>query len=125
VIATINDEQKRWEPIVEAGAQILRLPERDGRVDLNALMAWLNEQQCNEVTVEAGATLAGAFWRAGYVDWLTIYMAPTLLGSRGRPLIDLPLEKMREQQRLEIHEMRAVGADWRIDASPIKHDSNH
>jgi len=119
VIATLNDEQKRWEPLVEAGAQILRLPARDGRVDLSALMVWLNEQQCNEVMVESGATLAGAFWRAGYVDWLTLYMAPTLLGSRGRPLIDLPLEKMREQQRLQIHSMHAIGADWRIDASPL------
>lgn len=119
VIATLNDEQKRWEPILDAGAQVLRLPARDGRIDLAALMAWLGEQQCNEVMVEAGAVLAGAFWRAGYVDRLTIYMAPTLLGSSGRPLLELPLDRMREQQRLDIHEIRAIGNDWRIDASPI------
>jgi diaminohydroxyphosphoribosylaminopyrimidine deaminase / 5-amino-6-(5-phosphoribosylamino)uracil reductase len=118
-IATLNDEQKRWEPLIEAGAQVLRLPARDGRIDLAALMAWLGEQQCNEVMVEAGATLAGAFWRAGYVDRLTIYMAPTLLGSSGRPLLELPLDRMRDQQRLDIHEVRAIGADWRIDASPL------
>jgi diaminohydroxyphosphoribosylaminopyrimidine deaminase/5-amino-6-(5-phosphoribosylamino)uracil reductase len=123
VIATINDEQKRWEPLIEAGAQVLRLPARDGRVDLAALMTWLGEQQCNEVMVEAGAVLAGAFWRAGYVDRLTIYMAPTLLGSNGRPLLELPLDKMREQQRLDIHEIRAIGADWRIDASPLPHSA--
>jgi diaminohydroxyphosphoribosylaminopyrimidine deaminase/5-amino-6-(5-phosphoribosylamino)uracil reductase len=119
VIATLNDEQKRWEPLLEAGAQVLRLPEREGRIDLAALMAWLGEQQCNEVMVEAGAVLAGAFWRAGYVDRLTVYMAPTLLGSNGRPLLDLPLDKMREQQRLDIHEIRAIGNDWRIEASPL------
>lgn len=119
VIATLNDEQRRWEPLIEAGAQVLRLPARDGRIDLAALMAWLGEQQCNEVMVEAGAVLAGAFWRAGLVDRLTIYMAPTLLGSNGRPLLELPLDKMREQQRLDIHEIRAVGNDWRIDASPL------
>lgn len=119
VIATLNDEQKRWEPLLEAGAQVLRLPARDGRIDLAALMAWLGDQQCNEVMVEAGAVLAGAFWRAGYVDRLTIYMAPTLLGSSGRPLLELPLDKMREQQRLDIHDIRAVGNDWRIDASPV------
>lgn len=123
VIATVNDEQKRWEPLIAAGAQVLRLPARDGRVDLAALMTWLGEQQCNEVMVEAGAVLAGAFWRAGYVDRLTIYMAPTLLGSNGRPLLELPLDKMREQQRLDIHEIRAIGADWRIDASPLPHSA--
>jgi diaminohydroxyphosphoribosylaminopyrimidine deaminase/5-amino-6-(5-phosphoribosylamino)uracil reductase len=119
VIATLNDEQKRWEPLLDAGAQVLRLPARDGRIDLAALMAWLFDQQCNEVMVEAGAVLAGAFWRAGFIDRLTIYMAPTLLGSNGRPLFDLPLDKMREQQRLDIHEIRAIGNDWRIDASPL------
>ena len=120
MVATINDEQKRWETIVDAGAQILHLPENDGRVDLMALMNWLTQQQCNEVMVEAGPTLAGAFLRAGLVDWLTIYMAPTLLGSSARPLFDLPLEKMREQKRLDIRDIRAVGNDWRIDAELIK-----
>lgn len=119
VVATVNDEQRRWEALVDADAEVLRLPAHAGRVDLHALLDWLAGQQCNEILVEAGARLAGAFWRAGLVDWLTIYMAPTLLGSGGRPLLDLPLEKMREQQRLEIRELRAVGADWRIDATPL------
>lgn len=119
VIATLNDEQKRWEQIIDGGGEIFHAPENNGRIDLNAVLQYLTEQQCNEVLVEAGATLAGAFWRAGLVDWLTIYLAPTLLGSNGKPLIDLPLDKMREQQRLDIRDIRAIGNDWRIDAVPL------
>src|SRR5690606_9919513 len=118
-IATLNEEQKRWEQVVEGGGEILHLPAHEGRIDLHAVMKYLTEQQCNEVLVEAGPTLAGALWRAGLVDWLTIYMAPTLLGSAGKPLLELPLQQMREQNRLEIHEIRAVGNDWRIDARPL------
>jgi len=118
-IATINDEQKRWEPLVEANVQIVRLPAQNNRVDLHALMKWLTEQQANEVLVEAGATLTGALWRARLIDQLTIYMAPTLLGSGARALLELPFEKMREQQRLHINAIRAVGNDWRIDATPL------
>jgi hypothetical protein len=33
----------------------------------------------------------------------------------------LPLEQMREQQRLQIQDIRAIGVDWRIDAIPLKH----
>ncbi len=120
VITTLNDEQKRWEQIIDGGAEIFHAPETAGRVDLNAVMNYLTEQQCNEILIEAGPTLAGAFWRAGLVDWLTIYLAPTLLGSAGRPLLELSLDKMREQQRLDIRDIRAVGNDWRIDAVPIK-----
>jgi diaminohydroxyphosphoribosylaminopyrimidine deaminase/5-amino-6-(5-phosphoribosylamino)uracil reductase len=46
-------------------------------------------------------------------------MAPTLLGSGARALLELPFEKMREQQRLHINAIRAVGNDWRIDATPL------
>lgn len=124
-IATLNDERRRWEQVVDAGAEILHVPPRVGgenRVDLQLVIDYLNSQQCNEVLVEAGPTLAGAFWQAGLVDWLTIYMAPTLLGSGGKPLLDLPLTRMREQQRLEIDTIRAVGNDWRIDAFPLRGD---
>ncbi|MET0378391.1 MAG: bifunctional diaminohydroxyphosphoribosylaminopyrimidine deaminase/5-amino-6-(5-phosphoribosylamino)uracil reductase RibD [Spongiibacteraceae bacterium] len=119
MIATLNDEQKKWEQIVDAGAQILHLPAASNRIDLHALLSWLTQQQCNEVLVEAGPTLAGAFLQAGLVDWVTIYMAPSLLGSNARPLFELPLEKMKEQMRLDIRDIRAVGNDWRIDAEPI------
>lgn len=119
VIATLNDEQKRWEQVIDGGGEIFHAPADNGRIDLAAVMNYLAEQQCNEVLVEAGPTLAGAFWRAGLIDWLTVYMAPTLLGSNGKPLLDLSLDSMREQQRLEIREMRAIGNDWRIDAVPL------
>jgi diaminohydroxyphosphoribosylaminopyrimidine deaminase/5-amino-6-(5-phosphoribosylamino)uracil reductase len=120
IIATLNDEQKKWEAIVEAGAQILRLPSKDDRIDLHALMQWLTQQQCNEVLVEAGPTLAGAFLRAGLADRITLYVAPSLLGSNAKPLFDLPLERMKDQLRLDIRDIRAIGNDWRIDAEPIR-----
>jgi diaminohydroxyphosphoribosylaminopyrimidine deaminase/5-amino-6-(5-phosphoribosylamino)uracil reductase len=124
MIATRNDEQKKWEAIVEAGAQILHLPASDSspddRIDLHALMQWLAQQQCNEVLVEAGPTLAGAFLREGLVDRITLYVAPSLLGSNAKPLFDLPLEHMKDQLRLDIRDIRAIGNDWRIDAEPIR-----
>lgn len=119
VIATLNDEQTRWEQVIDGGGEIFHAPAHEGRVDLNAVMNYLTEQHCNEVLIEAGPTLAAAFWRAGLVDWLTIYLAPTLLGSKGKPLLDLAFDKMREQQRLDIRDIRAVGNDWRIDAVPL------
>jgi diaminohydroxyphosphoribosylaminopyrimidine deaminase/5-amino-6-(5-phosphoribosylamino)uracil reductase len=121
MIVTRNEEQRRWETIIDAGAQILHLPTAsdDGRIDLHALVKWLGQEQCNEVLVEAGPTLAGAFLQAGLVDQLTVYMAPSLLGSSAKPLFELPLEKMKEQVRLDIRDIRAVGNDWRIDAVPI------
>lgn len=100
-----------------SGVQTLLCPGPSGQVDLPALLAELARRQCNELMVEAGATLSGAFIQAGLVDELIVYMAPKLLGDAARPLLQLPgLEKMSDQIRLVIIDIRSVGDDWRISA---------
>jgi len=98
-------------------ADLKVLAGNDGRIDLKALLQKLADNECNEVLVEAGAVLSGAFLQAGLVDELVIYMAPKLLGSSARPLMSLPgMEKMADQVNLEIADVRSVGEDWRINA---------
>ena len=102
-----------------AGSELLAVPGADGKVDLQAVLQTLAARGCNEVLVEAGAGLSGAFWRAGLVDELIVYMAPRLLGSQARPLMQLPFESMSEAMDVAITDMRAIGQDWRITARPI------
>ena len=73
----------------------------------------------NEVLLEAGASLVGAFARLGLVDEYQLFVAGTFLGSHARPLLDWPMERMSEAPRLKITEMRAVGDDWRVTAVPL------
>lgn len=103
-----------WPEFVE----LLALPGKDGRIDLQALLRELAQRHCNEVLVEAGSTLAGSFLRRGLLDEIIVYMAPKLLGSNARPIFELPLETMSASLALKINDIRAVGRDWRITASP-------
>jgi len=98
--------------------EVVCLANDEGRVDLSALLKLLAEKECNNVLVEAGAELAGAFLQAGLVDQFVIYMAPKLLGSSARPLLSLPFERMDQQVALDIIDIRQVGDDLRITASP-------
>src|SRR5690606_11855825 len=91
----------------EQGHEVLVLPGGDGHVDLPALLRLLGERGANEVLVEAGPRLAGAFARAGLVDEYQIFVAPKLLGSAARPLLDWPLQRMAEAQELQIQDIRA------------------
>jgi diaminohydroxyphosphoribosylaminopyrimidine deaminase/5-amino-6-(5-phosphoribosylamino)uracil reductase len=115
LMVTAHKDLERRAALEAAGAEVLLLAGADGRVDLPALLKELGRRQCNEVMVEAGATLCGAFMQAGLLDALTVYMAPTLLGSNARALMDLPLNDMNEQRKLNIEAIRAVGDDWRMD----------
>jgi len=108
------DQLTGWPEFVE----LLALPAKDGRIDLHALLREVALRHCNEVLVEAGATLAGSFLRRGLLDEIIVYMAPKLLGSKARPIFELPLETMSASLALKIQDIRALGRDWRITASP-------
>jgi len=90
-----------------------------GRFDLAAVLALLAERQINEVQVEAGATLAGAFLTGGFVDELLLYVAPVMLGERARPLFDnLHIDEMTERLDMRIVETRRIGGDVRVLLQP-------
>jgi diaminohydroxyphosphoribosylaminopyrimidine deaminase/5-amino-6-(5-phosphoribosylamino)uracil reductase len=116
LVVTAAAEAPRY---AEAGHELLSLPGTDGQVDLPALMRVLAARGVNEILLEAGAGLAGAFARQGLIDEYQLFVAGTFLGSQARPLLDWPLAKMSEAPRLKITEMRAVGDDWRVTAIPL------
>jgi diaminohydroxyphosphoribosylaminopyrimidine deaminase/5-amino-6-(5-phosphoribosylamino)uracil reductase len=103
----------------EEGHEILAMTDSSGHVDLHKLLVELAARGVNDVLVEAGPRLAGAFTRQGLVDEFQIFIAGKLLGSSARPLLDLPLAQMSEALELNIVEMRAVGNDWRVTALPV------
>jgi len=86
-----------------------------GRFDLHAVLGLLAERGINEVQVESGATLAGAFFTSGLVDELLIYVAPILLGDKSRPLLaGLDIGDMTQRAQLRLVESRMVGEDQRL-----------
>lgn len=103
----------------KVGHQLLTVPANaTGQVDLYRLLKVLAERGINEVMVEAGARLAGAFAQLGLVDEYWIFVAPKLLGSAARPLLDWPLSHMSQAPSLDIRSVRAVGEDWCFQAVP-------
>jgi diaminohydroxyphosphoribosylaminopyrimidine deaminase/5-amino-6-(5-phosphoribosylamino)uracil reductase len=100
-------------------AQHAHVPVREGRFDLDAVLKLLAERGINEVQVEAGATLAGAFLSAGLVDELLLYVAPVILGERARPLFEgLHIDAMTERMGMRIIGTRRIGPDVRVLLQP-------
>ena len=88
-------------------------------LDLAAVLMKLGDLEVNEVLVEAGPTLTGAFVRDGLVDELLIYIAPKLLGPQGRPLFELPLlEDLQQASSFDILDSQQVGTDLRLRMRP-------
>ena len=87
---------------------------QSSQVDLTNLLEQLAQQGINEVLVETGAKLAGAFVEQNLVDELVLFTAPTLLGSDARPAFDLPFAKMDQQIRWAWQDVRMVGNDLKL-----------
>lgn len=115
LVLTISNDEQKAAALRDAGAKVEVLSADKGRLNLSAVLEYLANREINEVLVEAGATLCGAFLQAGLFDELMVYMAPMLMGSDARGLLNLPgVEKMDQAIKLEIADMRAVGNDWRM-----------
>jgi diaminohydroxyphosphoribosylaminopyrimidine deaminase/5-amino-6-(5-phosphoribosylamino)uracil reductase len=67
------------------GARIVRVPGRNGRLDLRAVLADLFRRGVYRLLVEGGATVNGSFLLQRLVDRLELHLAPCLLGSDAVP----------------------------------------
>jgi riboflavin biosynthesis protein RibD len=102
-----------------ASQHYLQLDEKDGKLDLHALMLALGDKQFNEVWVEAGPGLAGALLQEGLVDELICYQAPKLLGDKGVSMVNLPaFTALNQSISLSLIENRQVGNDIKLIFRP-------
>ena len=84
------------------------------RVDLSQLLDQLGARECNEVLVEAGPALAGAFLDQRLWDEWVLYLAPKFLGSEARPLAELRLARLAEAVAGRIIQSKMIGEDLRL-----------
>ena len=72
--------------LADAGCSVVRVPNSaEGRVDVTAALRLLGSQGVVSVLVEGGAELAGSLLASRHADELHAFIAPILLGPRGRP----------------------------------------
>jgi len=119
LIITANPDPGLASSLQSAGAELEQVGMVQGHCDLNAMLRVLTAREVNEVLVEAGPILTGALISAGLIDEFVIYMAPKLLGSDARGLLNLPaMMQLADAVQLEFGEFRRIGPDWRISARP-------
>ena len=120
LIAFASDASNKSSALLNAGAELLCIPNSDGKVCLNTLLSHLASREINEVLVEGGEGLNGALLAQGLIDELVIYYAPKLMGSAGKGLFALPeLTQMSQASDLHILDVRHVGNDIRLRAKPL------
>lgn len=111
---TVENNEALIEVLMTQGAEIVAVQSESDHLDLGSVLDYLaQEEQVNDVMVESGAIVAGAFVEAGLVDELHWFVAPHLMGHQGKPLLMLPnLVTMQDRIPLKSKSVEMVGDDW-------------
>ena len=107
------------EPRKYPNAEIHKIANPHGKVDLPAMLEELVRRGVNELHVEAGFRLNGSLVREGCVDEFLIYLNPSLLGDAAQGMVDLPgFSSLDERVKMKIASVERIGDDIRILARP-------
>ena len=110
-----RDEVARRHALEARGAEVVVLPNAEGKVNLPSMLAELARRGVNELHVEAGTRLNGSLLEEGCVDELLIYLAPRLIGGTGLGMFDLSgMTELAQTPMLRMGEITRVGEDVRI-----------
>jgi diaminohydroxyphosphoribosylaminopyrimidine deaminase/5-amino-6-(5-phosphoribosylamino)uracil reductase len=117
--AVPNSEKKEVQ-LLSAGAELLCIPNADGKVCLKTLLSHLASREINEVLCEGGEGLNGALMSNHLIDELLIYYAPKLMGGNAKSMFAmLEFTNMNQAITLDILDIRKIGVDIRLRAKPI------
>jgi len=117
VITGGDADPARIAALTAAGATVVPVGSRDGRVDPRAALAALAEREVRAVLVEGGGEVHGAFVDAGLVDRVAVFIAPRLMGGReATPSIGGLGLSLADAIRLGALEVSRFGDDLLIEA---------
>ena len=98
--------------MLAAQVKEIKVPSKHQRVDLEVALDALSKAGIESLFVEGGGVVATAFLRAGYVDRLEWFRAPTILGGDARPVIGhLNIEDLADMYRFTRLGVQSVGDD--------------
>ncbi len=99
----------------ETRENVLFVNRENGHVSLEDIIIDLARKEFNEVLIEAGPNLNGAFLSRGLIDEIILYLAPSILGNSSRGMFELPtFNELSESFNFYIESIDQVGADLRI-----------
>lgn len=110
----IRDSMKeKADALAAAGAELIFLPEKEGHIDLAALMKVLGEHQIDSILLEGGGTLNDSMMRMNLVHEIRLFLAPKIFGGRDAktPVEGIGITEVPEAREFTVHDIEQIGDD--------------
>ena len=123
LIATTHKADKtRIQQIKEKGARVLLLPEKNGQVDLKALMDELGKMSISSLLIEGGAKVNSSALKSGIVDKVIFFVAPMIISGQDAisSVGGLCPKSLKSAIQLRDLKVRRSGDDLMIEGYVVK-----
>ncbi len=102
-------------------AEVLIIPEKDGRVDIVELMKKLAEMEITNILIEGGAEVNASALKGKIVDRVMFFIAPKIIGGNTAPgpIGGNGVEDPSEAIKLTDISIRQVGEDILVSGKPL------
>ncbi len=80
--SNLNDPNSKYNELIRHGIEIVFIEEKEGSLDLEALMKQLGKMDIDSVIIEGGGSINYSAVKAGIVNEVMIYLAPKILGGK-------------------------------------------
>jgi diaminohydroxyphosphoribosylaminopyrimidine deaminase / 5-amino-6-(5-phosphoribosylamino)uracil reductase len=107
----------KLEKLRKTGAIVMKMPSKNGTIDLKALLVELGEDNIMSIMIEAGGNFAASALKAGIVDKVMYFIAPKILGgSEALTAVEGPgINKLKDA--IELHDVttKTFGGDILVE----------
>ncbi len=113
VAVTEQADAEKLKLLSGRGVEIILTQESDGWIDIGMLLETLHKKGIDSLLVEGGGTVAASFVEGGYVDKLTAFIAPVVIGgvSAPSPVMGHGVESIKQGIRLAHQQVKQFETD--------------
>lgn len=113
IVAAVRGDKAKIDVLEKLGVRVIITPEKNGRVDLAALMKELGKLGIDSVLLEGGGTLNFSALESGIVDHITAFIAPKIIGGRDAktPVEGSGAAKIADCIEIKNLSVRRIGSD--------------
>lgn len=119
IIATTRMSSRKKEQLLrQKGAEVFRLPSREGKVSVMALLKELAQREISHLLVEGGGQTIASFFQQKAVDQIFFIIAPLVIGGKDAPtsVEGRGIHSLKEAISLKNISLERLGGDLLVQA---------
>ena len=114
IVATLIDvSEEKVKALEKLGIKILKIKEKNKKVDLEALILELGNMEIDSILLEGGSTLNFSALESGIVDKVRVYISPKIIGGKKAktPIGGKGIDSLKEAFNIKHMDLSVIGED--------------